>query len=134
MPKKPRQAHISQQLKRRKARRPAQGSTGGVPENETSRRGAPLADEPIFVDTPLMGESSFLGGGPVAAPAAGPRVGRRVGSLRTPQEPATTAATRVVPGQLPTFERAYLMRELRQIGIISVALLAVILILTILLR
>jgi hypothetical protein len=42
--------------------------------------------------------------------------------------------TRVVPGQLPTFERAYLMSELRRTFFISAALLALIIVLTIVLR
>ena len=80
-----------------------------------------------------MPEAGFLGAGPIA-PAA-PRVGRRVGSLRTPLDRSEgVAAARMNPGQLPTFERAYLMRELRQIGIISTSLLALIIVLTIILR
>jgi hypothetical protein len=43
-------------------------------------------------------------------------------------------AARVAPGQLPTYERGYLMEELRRISLISGGLLAVVLVLTVLLR
>jgi hypothetical protein len=44
------------------------------------------------------------------------------------------AAIRVIPGQLPTFERAYLVKELRQILLTAGSLLAVIIALSFVLR
>jgi hypothetical protein len=132
MPKRPRQAHIPNQSKRRKVRRPDPGAAT-VRQPDVARNGSSRVDEPVFADPPVRPEAGFLGAGPIA-PAA-PRVGRRVGSLRTPLDRGEAlSAARVNPGQLPTFERTYLMRELRQIGVISTSLLALIIILTIILR
>jgi hypothetical protein len=78
-----------------------------------------------------MSEPAYLGTGPVAT-AAPARPQRRLDIVRGAQEPVAPA--RVAPGQLPTFERAYLMRELRQIGVISTSLLGLIIALTLILR
>jgi hypothetical protein len=56
---------------------------------------------------------------------------RRLELLQQSREPSSL---RTIPGQLPTFEHAYLMRELRTIGTISAGLLGVIIVLTIILR
>ena len=58
---------------------------------------------------------------------------RRLEAVRTPSEVATTTY-RAAPGQLPTFDRHYLMRELWQIGIISGSLLLLIIVLAVILR
>ena len=61
-----------------------------------------------------------------------PRIGgRRLQTLRGNPE---TGAVRITPGQLPTYERSFLQEELRRIAMISGGLLAVILVLTVLLR
>ena len=92
----------------------------------------PLEEAPVLAEPALMADSAFLRS-ERAAPATSPaRLGRRTGALRAPEERAIAA--RAIPGQLPTFERSYLMRELRQIGTISTALLALIIVLTIILR
>ena len=121
MPKKPRQSHIPQQItRRRKARRP--GAAGTMVADDL-----PNADPPVFV--PPGGQA------PVAPlePASQQRQHRRLESVRG-VAPAPAAATRTLPGQLPTFEKAYLTRELRQISIITSLLLGVIVALTIVLR
>jgi hypothetical protein len=41
---------------------------------------------------------------------------------------------RMIPGQLPTFERAYLIRELTQIAVISGSLLTLLIVLWIVMR
>lgn len=130
MPKKPRQAHISQQLKRRKARRPTPlaGAETPVPNGNAT----PLEEAPVLAGPALMADSAFLRSEPAAPASSSGRLGRRTGALRAPEERAIAA--RAIPGQLPTFERSYLMRELRQIGTISTALLALIIVLTIILR
>jgi len=130
MPKRPRQAHIPQQSKRRKVRRPAPGTSSTYPSDETGRNGTSVADEPAFVDEPAFAEAAVVG----AATVATARTGRRLSSLRAPQERTIAPGIRAIPGQLPTFERAYLMRELRQIAIVSSSLLALIIVLTIILR
>ena len=70
----------------------------------------------------------------VAAPSPAPvaRGGRRLELLTNSHEQAGTV--RVVPGQLPTFERAYLVNELRRILITAGTLLCVIIFLSLVLR
>jgi hypothetical protein len=63
---------------------------------------------------------------------APPRAQRRLDAVRGTQEPAV--AVRVIPGQLPTFDRTYLMRELRLTSSISAALLGLIIALAFILR
>jgi hypothetical protein len=90
--------------------------------------------EPNFADPPLIqgGVSTGIGSGPVdTRPQI--RAGRRLEMLRGNVN-RETATSRVLPGQLPTYERGYLMEELRRIMLISGALLAVVLILTVVLR
>jgi hypothetical protein len=58
-------------------------------------------------------------------------VGRRLELVTRDRE---QTVVRVIPGQLPTFERSYLISELRRIGMISGSLLALIIVLTVLLR
>jgi hypothetical protein len=68
----------------------------------------------------------------VAPTASAPqRQHRRLDQVRGVE---TAGGVRIVPGQLPTFERRYLVRELRQIGLISSSLLALIIALTVILR
>lgn len=111
MPKRPRQAHIpSSQIRRRKpTRRPVDGN------------GAAL--EPAFADTPAFVPPSS-GSGPIDT-----RPRRRLEMLQR-AEPQV----RVVPGQLPTFEKGYLKHELRQITLTAGSLLALIIVLAVVLR
>jgi hypothetical protein len=115
MPKKSRQAHIPQQPKRRKARRAVP-----ITLSETVVARSAALEEPVEAE-------------PIApAPITPLRPGRRVESLRAPA--TTQLGARVVPGQLPTFDRAYLVRELRQITLTFAGLLGVIIVLAIVLR
>jgi hypothetical protein len=69
---------------------------------------------------------------PVSTPAStAPRQRRRLESLARDRE---TSAVRIVPGQLPTFERSYLVHELRNIAITAGILLTLIIVLAIVLR
>lgn len=58
--------------------------------------------------------------------------GRRTAQLR--QRGTSEGAARIMAGQLPTFERSYIMNELRRIAIISGALFAAVIVMTVLLR
>jgi len=81
----------------------------------------------------LAADAAFVGAASSPAPTAvaPARQHRRLEQLRGVD---TAGGVRVIPGQLPTFERRYLVRELRQISVISGSLLAVIIALTIILR
>jgi hypothetical protein len=89
--------------------------------------------EPNFADEPFVpgGISTGIGSGPVDTRPQ-PRAGRRLEMLRGSAN--RELAVRVAPGQLPTYERGYLMEELRRISLISGGLLALVLVLTLLLR
>jgi hypothetical protein len=89
--------------------------------------------EPNFADEPLTrgGIATGIATGPVDTRPQ-PRAGRRLQMLRG--DPEHSGVTRILPGQLPTYERGYLMEELRRITLISGGLLAIILVLTVLLR
>lgn len=109
MPKRPRQSHIPSQIRRRKPRRSADFSSS-LPNPDT----ADIAGE-------------------VAAPAAAsPSGGRRLAAV-TRQREGAVGRTHLA-GQLPTFERAYLVRELTQIGLVSGALLVFLLVVWVLMR
>ncbi|HEY7270207.1 MAG TPA: hypothetical protein VH951_10300 [Dehalococcoidia bacterium] len=123
MPKKRRQAHIPQTVtrKRRPSRRPEfEGTPAEQPEFDTT--------EPSFADAPVANIPGYATG--VVATRAG---GRRLEQLRR-SSAGEHAAPRVVTGQLPTFERAYLVNELRRIFITSGILLALIVVLAFVLR
>ncbi len=68
---------------------------------------------------------------PVARRAAQPRPGRRLELVTRTRD---SVSLRAIPGQLPTFERSYLVRELRQITLTAGVLLAVIIALSLVLR
>jgi hypothetical protein len=89
--------------------------------------------EPNFADEPLIagGVSTGIGSGPVDTRPQPRTGGRRLQMLRGNPD---AGAVRITPGQLPTYERSFLQEELRRITMISGALLAVILVLTVLLR
>ncbi len=127
VPKRPRQAHIpAQQRSSRKPKRPF------TTANERAEEAAEELFEPNFADEPLVrgGVATGFATGPVDTRPQ-PRAGRRLQMLRGNPE---HTPLRVAPGQLPTYERSYLMEELRRISLISGALLAVVLVLTVLLR
>jgi hypothetical protein len=66
-----------------------------------------------------------------AASQTDTRPRRRLAEIQRTRE---GASLRPLQGQLPTFEHAYLVRELRSIGLISTSLLGVIILLTLLIR
>lgn len=114
VPKKPRQAHVTLKSRKRKVRR--QQAPHAIED-----RPLPSHDSGSTAET-----SSVVAAEPrLAAPAAGGRLAARRAQAET---------TRARQGQLPTFDRAYIMRELRQIGVISSVLFGLIVVLTILLR
>jgi hypothetical protein len=135
VPKKPRQAHIPR-TRKRKARRPGQptgiaGSGAVVDGDYEDDEDAPsFADEPVS----LSGLAGVDASGPVETRPWRARRTSRLDALRRGHEPGTAGGIRTVPGQLPVFERAYLIRELRQIMITAGGLLAIIIVLTLLLR
>src|SRR5262249_14198642 len=89
-------------------------------------------EAPEFADAPIaMPPSTQAPAGNIATAPA--RAGRRLDMVRTPST-ASSAGVRVVPGQLPTFERSYLIREMRQIFLTAGSLLALIIVLTFILR
>jgi hypothetical protein len=132
MPKKRRQAHIPSQTtrKRRTAKRP---EFSAAPEERTD-----LAGNPIFADDVAVPVAAYDAAGPVetrpqwiGGSVAQRRPGRRQAQLRrTGLEPGV----RVAAGQLPTFERGYLVDELRRIVITAGSLFAVVIVLAIIMR
>jgi hypothetical protein len=81
--------------------------------------------EPVFADEPTFVPPT-AGSGPVDT-----RPRRRLASLSGVSEGGVPFRA---AGQLPTFERAYLVRELRQIGLTSLSLLSLIVVLALILR
>ena len=101
-----------------------------------ARAAEPLPEqdyEPNFADEPVFAAGALPGGSGPVDTRPQPRPGRRLEMLRGNAN-RETATTRITPGQLPTYQRAYLMDELRRIALISGGLLGVILGLTVLLR
>jgi len=117
MPKRSRTSHIPSQIRRRKPRRPNDFTTA-LAGSQTFRNiaEAEAAAVPLSSETP-------------AAPS--PRVGRRLAAATQAREGYVGRNT---AGQLPTFERAYLIRELTQIGVISGALLLLLVVLFFVMR
>ena len=136
MPRKQRPARSSQ---RRAPRRPNFAAGPQPPAAEKTD----IDGQPIFADdVALPAATAHLGTtGPVetrpewiGSTAQQPRrqPGRRTAQLR--QRGASEGAARIMAGQLPTFERSYIVGELRRIGIISGALFALIAVLAIVMR
>jgi hypothetical protein len=113
MPKRSRTSHIPAQIRRRKARRP-NDFTSALAESQAFRQLA--EDEAAIVP---------------ATPVATPRMGRRLEAATRSRE---GYVGRTVAGQLPTFERAYLVRELTQIAVISGSLLLLLIVLWVVMR
>jgi hypothetical protein len=112
MPKRPRQSHIPSQPRRRKPRR-TQDFSAALPATDGG-------------ETDLIEAAS-----PVAATPAAPVIGRR---LRAVQQAREGFAPRSHPGELPTYERTFLVRELTQISIVAGSLLALIIVLWLVMR
>ncbi len=112
MPKKSRQAHVPSQSRKRKARRTASSAFQDV-------------------SGPAVTEDSAPDGEPGSTNQVQRRPRRRLDMVTQTRE---GSGTRITPGQLPIFERGYLVRELKQIGLISTALFALIILLALVLR
>jgi hypothetical protein len=138
MTKKRRQAHIPQQVNRRRRviRRP---EFGAEPQPEER---VDLEGNPIFADTPVVpagGITASGASGPVetrphwieGTPQSQRQPGRRTAQLR---RGGTEAGVRVTSGQLPTFSEGYLTEELRRIAITAGSLFAAIIILAVVMR
>jgi len=114
VPKRPRQAHIPRQATRKRKSARRDGVT--VPADAYIDVSGP-------VQVPGYGRDPV---GPIPIPGGGARTPRPTSAPR--------AGTIRAAGQLPTFERAYLVEELRRIAMTAGGLLALIIVLTILLR
>jgi hypothetical protein len=141
MTKRKRTSHIPQGAprKRRPVRRAFDSTTTAAESVErTDLDGAPIfADEPAFVNTPSGGSGPVETRPHYVATQAVPARsrGRRVEQLRrSGGSSAEFAAAHVSSAPLPVYERSFLMGEVRTIGIIKAALLAVIVALTLVLR
>jgi hypothetical protein len=117
VPKRPRQAHVQRQITRKRKSGRRDGNTATAPESSLDLS-TPVTIPGVAFDGPVA---------PLPMPSSARRA-RPQASAANPR-PAQSRA-----GQLPTFERAYLVEEMRRIGITSGVLLAFIIVLTILLR
>lgn len=118
MPKRPRQAHVPKQSTRKRRQR---RDSVTVPADAYLDVSGP-------VSIPGYGRDPV---GPIVMPGAsrGPRTPRAPRPLEAPRPSAQRVA-----GQLPTFERAYLMEELRRITMTAGSLLILIVVLALVLR
>jgi hypothetical protein len=116
---------------------PQQPQAQPEPEERVDREGNPIfADEVATADA----SEAYTGPGPVETRPAwidGPaqrrrQPGRRTAQLR--QRGSSEGAARIMAGQLPTFERSYIVNELRLISVISTTLFAVIVVLAVVMR
>jgi len=136
MTKRKRTSHIPQGAprKRRPVRRAFDSTTTAV---ETTGRETGVEENPVFVD-----DNGEIFTETVAVEASTTRVsqparsrGRRVEQLRRSGGSRTEfAAAHISSAPLPVYERSFMLAELRRIGIISFALLGVIIALTFILR
>jgi hypothetical protein len=139
MPKKRRAAHIPQQSTRRRKAAPRRDFASPPDQARDSEPPADLDGNPIFAGESANWSSATAGftpTGPVETRphCIGSQTTRREGRRRAELRGAAAGQVRVTPGQLPTYERAYLVNELQRIGIISGSLLAVIIVLAVVLR
>lgn len=140
MPRKRRPSRTTRRMPRRPEFAPGPEQAEAQPEERTD-----LDGNPIFADDAAMSGAleAYTGSGPVetrpewigstAAPEPARRQpGRRTAQLR--QRGTSEGAARIMAGQLPTFERAYINDELRRIAIISGVLFTLIVVLAIVMR
>jgi hypothetical protein len=124
VPKRPRQSHIPQQATRR--RKPRRIFNGAVTADD-----ADIDEAPVYADPPVF---NSIGGSDAGGPVETrpwQRTGRRMEMLRGGNQ---TTSVRVIPGQLPTYERSFLKDELTRIFVTAGSLLLLIIILAIVLR
>jgi hypothetical protein len=139
MPKKRRAAHIPQQSTRRRKAPPRRDFAPAPEQPRDSEPPADIDGNPIFAGETANWSSATAGftpTGPVETRPhwIGSQTARREGRRRAELRGGATGQVRLTPGQLPTYERAYLVNELQRIGIISGSLLAVIIVLAVVLR
>jgi hypothetical protein len=84
-------------------------------------------EEPAYVAVESGAEALT----PEPAPTVARRPQRRLDLVRQTRE---SVPLRSLPGQLPTYNRAYLVSELRTIGLVTASLLATIILLAVVLR
>ena len=124
MPKRSRTSHIPSQIRRRKPRRPN--------DFTSALAGSQAFHDLAEAEAAVVPQSPERAAAATAAPSPGPRMGRRLEAATRAREgysPRTAAA-----GQLPTFQRAYLIRELTQIAVISGGLLLFLIVLWLVMR
>jgi hypothetical protein len=137
MPRKRRPARSSQ---RRAPRRPefAAGPVQPAPE-KTDLDGQPIFADDVSVPSatahfgisgPVETRPEWIGSTAPQQPQRQP--GRRTAQLR--QRGTSEGAARIMASQLPTFERSYIVDELRRIAIISGALFALVIVLALVMR
>jgi hypothetical protein len=135
MPKKRRPSRTT----RRAPRRPDFAAGPQQPQSDQER--VDLDGQPIFADDVAVPSATAYRGmtGPIetrpewigrTAPQRQP--GRRTAQLR--QRGTSEGAARITAGQLPTFERSFIVSELQRIAVISGALFALIVVLAIVMR
>ena len=112
MPKKSRQAHVPGQAKKRKVRRTASSTFQGAGEA-------------------VEAEDDAKDSEPAQSHQGEPRPRRRLDMVTRARE---GSSVRAAPGQLPVFGRDYLAKELKQIGLISASMFALIIFLAVVLR
>src|SRR4051794_33369694 len=124
MPKRPRQAHVPPQAVNRK-RKPRRPFLSAMEPGEAATQYE--EDAPSFADEPTSMQQmpAYMGARP-PVDTAPPRRNRRLDAIRGGLE---GGGVRVIPGQLPTYERAFLTDELKRIAITAGGLLAVVIIL-----
>lgn len=140
MPRKRRPTRSSRRSPRRPEFSPGPKQPAAQPEERTDIDG-----NPIFADDVAMPSATAHWGttGPVetrphwigsTAPEQprGRQPGRRTSQLR--QRGTSEGAARILAGQLPTFERSYIVDELQRIAIISVVLFTAVIVLALVLR
>jgi hypothetical protein len=142
MAKKRRPARATRRTPRRPnfAAGPQQPEADAEPEERVDLDGNPIfADEAgpqgafgsmTQASGPVETRSAWIGSTAEEQPRRQP--GRRVSQLR--QRGTSEGAARIMAGQLPTFERSYIVHELRAITAISVALFALIIVLALVMR
>jgi hypothetical protein len=138
MPKKRRNAHVPQQSSRRRKAAPRRDFSP-APDPARDEPPTDLDGNPIFASETADWSSATAGYSPTGPVETrphwiGPQTARREGRRRAELRGGAAGQVRVTPGQLPTYERAYLVNELQRIGIISGSLLAVIIVLAVVLR
>jgi hypothetical protein len=119
VPKRPRQAHVPQQTRKRKVRKQQPQPLRAEEQQNEQKAPAPRAETSSAVATAER---------PQPRPVE-PATGSRLAARR-----ANAESMRARQGQLPLLDRAYVMAEMRRSGIVSGVLFFLIVVLWVLLR